>query len=82
MILFLQECKWLRTVSSSFVYMSVVGFVTFISCPFVRVKSCFSHLQYIPFSDMGNNKPTDKLAMQKVFEMHAAGDSAAKITRS
>ena len=36
----------------------------------------------ILFSDMGNNKPTDKLVVQKVFEMHAAGDSAAKIARS
>ena len=40
--LFLQECKWLCTVSSSFVYMSAVGFVTLISCSPVRVKSCFS----------------------------------------
>ena len=31
---------------------------------------------------MGNNKPTDKLVVKKVFEMHAAGDSAAKIARS
>ena len=36
----------------------------------------------ILFSDMGSSKPTDKLVVQKVFEMHAAGDSAAKITRS
>ena len=33
----------MRTVSSSFVYMTAVGFVTLISCPLVRVKSCFSH---------------------------------------
>ena len=32
-------------------------------------------------SDMGNNKPTDKLVVQMVFEMHAAGDSAAKIAQ-
>ena len=35
----------------------------------------------ILFSDMGNNKPTDKLVVQKVFETYAAGDSAAKIAR-
>ena len=28
---------------------------------------------------MGNNKPIDKAIVQKVFEMHAAGDSASKI---
>ena len=35
----------------------------------------------ILFSDMGNNEPADTLVVQKVFEMHAAGDSAAKIGR-
>ena len=32
----------------------------------------------ILFSDMGNNN----FVVQKVFEMHAAGDSAANIARS
>ena len=60
--------------------MSAVGFVTLISSPLVRVKSCFSH--YHPmFNDMDNNKLIDKLVVQKLCEMHTAGDSAAKIGR-
>ena len=35
----------------------------------------------ILFSGMGSNKPTNKLVVQKVFEMRVAGDSAAKIGR-
>ena len=85
----------MRTLHTACFYRNVNGCAQFLAalftCPLQDLSLFFFVLLFvlnlpfhirILFSDMGNNKPTDKLVVQKVFEMHAAGDSAAKIARS
>ena len=81
----------MRTLQAACLYRNVSGSAQFLAalftCPLKDLSLLFFVLLFvlnlafhirILFSDMGNDKLTDKLVVQKVFEMHAAGDSAAK----
>ena len=85
----------MRTLHAACFYRNVNGCAQFLAalftCPLSDLSLLFLVLSFvlnlafhirILFSDMGNNKPTDQLVVQKVFEMHAAGDSAVKIAQS
>ena len=88
----LQKSEGVRTVYATCTYSSVSDWALFYNRLFTFLPTNFSFNFLLAFKRlnlalflrnlykiMGNNTSIDKLVVQKLFEMHAAGDSAAKI---